>query len=307
MIATSAIPGPDTPAPFLPGGPGFGVLLAAAVLVTLGVLHAVTRRRLAKYIRRQANTEDSATAFLRGYDAVCKVLMAILVLVALAGSLPLLGLSMALIATMLGWSLQAPIRGLAAWVMVVLKRPFCIGDRIRIADVTGDVTNIQLNHIVLNQVGGTVDGEERSGRGVLVPTAMLFSEEIINYDLLARKEYQSLREPASRFLLDEVLVRVTFGTDRALAQLLCVRAAARAVREIVGDVDQEPFTRTVFVPQGVLIRVRYKTKSSKRQEVSSRVTELIWQAFGENADKVQFRLPTSGAAVAGKAADAPLR
>lgn len=283
------------------------MLLAVAVLVALGLLNAVTRRRLARYVRRQANTEENATAFLWGYDAVCKVLMAILALVALAGSFPLLGLSMALVATMLGWSLQAPIRGLAAWVMVVLKHPFRIGDRIRIADVTGDVTNIQLNHIVLNQVGGTVHGEKRSGRGVLVPTAMLFSEEIINYDLLAREEYQSLRGPASRFLLDEVLVRVTFGTDRVLAQSLCVRAAAQAMREIVGDVDQEPFTRTVFVPQGILIRVRYKTKSSKRQEVSSRVTELIWLAFRENVDKVQFRLPTSGAAVAGRPADAPLR
>ena len=134
---------------------------------------------------------------------------------------------------------------------------------------------------------------------------MLFSEEIINYDLLGREEYQSLREPASPFLLDEVLVRVTFGTDRELAQRLCIRAAAQAVREIVGNVDQEPSTRTVFVPQGVLIRVRYKTKSAKRQEVSSRVTELVWQAFRENADKVQFRLPTSGAAIADKPTDAP--
>ena len=188
---------------------------------------------------------------------------------------------------------------------IVLKRPFRIGDRIRIADVTGDVTDIQLNHIILNQVGGTVSGEDRSGRGVLIPTAMLFSEEIINYDLLRRDEYQSLERPASRFLLDEVLVRVTFGTDRELAQSLCTRAAGQAVSEIVGDVDQEPFTRTVFVPQGVLIRVRYKTKSSKRQEVSSRVTELVWLAFRENADHVQFRLPTSGAAIAGKPADAP--
>ena len=30
---------------------------------------------------------------------------------------------------LLGWSLQAPVSGLAAWVMVTLKRPFRIGDR----------------------------------------------------------------------------------------------------------------------------------------------------------------------------------
>ncbi|HUT01988.1 MAG TPA: mechanosensitive ion channel family protein [Phycisphaerae bacterium] len=287
-----------------PGGPLFGVVLAAGVLVFLLLVHKITRRRLAAYVQQRRHKQQNADAFLRGYDAVCKVLIAVLTLVALAGSLPMLGLSMALIGTMLGWSLQTPVRGLAAWVMVVLKRPFRVGDRIRIADVTGDVTDIQLNHIVLNQVGGTVSGEEPCGRGILVPTAMLFGEEIINYDLLSRQEYAGAKGTTSRFLLDEVLVRVTFGSDYELAKALCVQAARQAVGEIIGEVDEEPFTRTGFVPQGVLIRVRYKTRPAKRQELSSRVTELIWKAFTEHAERVRFRIPTAGMAVVSRREDA---
>ena len=114
---------------------------------------------------------------------------------------------------------------------------------------------------------------------------------------MSREEYAGSQDRVSRFLLDEVLVRVTFGSDYELAKALCVRAAKEAVEEVVGEVDEEPFTRTGFVPQGVLIRVRYKTRPAKRQEVASRVTELVWQAFREHADRVQFRIPASVTAV----------
>jgi small-conductance mechanosensitive channel len=166
-----------------------------------------------------------------------------------------------------------------------------VGDRIQLHGVTGDVTDIQLNHVVLNQVGGTVSGEERSGRSILVPTATLFGEQVINYHLFGRPTEAG--EAGSRFLLDEVPVRVTFGSDYEWAKELCIAAAAAAVRELVGDTEQAPFVRAEFLPAGLLLRVRYQTTPAKRQEVSSRVTELIWQAFRQHADRVRFRAPVA--------------
>jgi small-conductance mechanosensitive channel len=172
--------------------------------------------------------------------------------------------------------------------MVVLKRPFRIGDRISVAGVTGDVIDIQLNHILLNQVGGTVQGEERSGRGIFVPNAMLFGEEIINYNYFGKQEAAA---SPSRFMLDEVVVRVTFGSDYEFARQLCVEAARQAAGELVGETDADPFTRAEFSPWCVLLRVRYKTIPAKRQEVSARVTKRIWELFGEHRDRVQFAIP----------------
>jgi len=279
-----------------PGSPYRGVLLALMTLVILICLHRLTRRRLQRYVEKRAHKDENPRAFLRLYDAVWKVLIAIVVIVAAVGSFPLLGLTVGVIGVMLGWSLQAPIRGLAAWVMLVLKKPFRVGDRITVANVTGDVTDIQLNHIVLNQVGGTVQGEERSGRGILVPNAMLFSEEIINYNLFSEEEAKP-SAPTSRFMLDEVVVRVTFGSNFEFAKKLCLEAAKHAVADLIGETDQEPFTRAEFMPWGLLIRVRYKTVPAKRQEVSSRVTELIWRAFNENRKEVRFCIPVSAAGV----------
>lgn len=279
-----------------PDSPLRNVIMALATLVILVYLHKVTRGRLARYLKRQAHRPENADVFLRGYDIVYKILMAILVLAAAGGSFPLLGLSVAFLGTVLGWSLQVPIRGLAAWVMVLLKRPFRIGDRISVAGVTGDVTDIQLNHIILNQVGGTVAGEERSGRGILIPNAMLFDNLITNYNYFAKEDQES-SIPPSRFMLDEVLVRVTFGSDQALARRLCVEAAQEALDEIVGGSEEKSFTRSEFLGWGILLRVRYQTIPARRAEASSRVTQLIWESFNRNRDRVQFCMPVSTADV----------
>jgi len=281
-----------------PDAPLRGVLVAVLTALVLTWIYVHTRRRLRVFLESSAHKPENAAAFLRGYAAVWKAIIAVFVLIAAAGSFSMLGLTVGFLGTMLGWSLQAPIRGLAAWVMVVLKRPFRIGDRIAIAEVTGDVTDIQLNHIILNQVGGTVQGEERSGRGILVPTAMLFGESIINYNLFKEDEVPGeTGEAPSKLMLDEVTIRVTFGSDFELAKTLCIEAAREALQEVLGSFREEPFTRVEFLPSRMLIRVRYHTVAAKRQEVSSRVTELIWKKFSRHGDAVDFRCPVAVADV----------
>ncbi|NQT54489.1 mechanosensitive ion channel family protein [bacterium] len=274
-----------------PQSPLRGVIIAVAVLVILVYLHRTSRERLRLYMKARAQRERNVKNFLRTYDTVWKVMIGLVVLVAAAGSFSLLGLTMGFFGTMLGWSLQTPIRGVAAWAMVVLGKPFRIGDRINVGGVTGDVVDIQLNHIVLNQVGGTVSGEERSGRGIYVPTAILFGEQVINYSLFGHE--QELSTETSGFMLDEVPVRLTLGSDYEFAKTLCIDAARQAVAELVGDTGEAPFTRVEFLPSGILLRVRYKTAPAQRQEVSSRVTELIWQAVLQHPQRVQFRAPVA--------------
>lgn len=275
-----------------PESPYRGVILAVSTLIVLLYFYRATRRRLEAYIGRNALNPRNLTTFLRAYDAVWKVSIAIVFLIAASGSLALLGLSVAFVGTVLGWSLQVPIRGMAAWFMVMLKRPFRVGDRIAVAGVVGDVVEIQLNHILLNQVGGTVVGEEKSGRGIFVPNAMLFDHNVINYNYFAAQGTEH-ETGVSQYMLDEVLVRLTFGSDLEFAKSICKDAARQAVGELLGDVDVEPFIRTEFLAWGLLLRVRFKTTPARRQEVTSRVTELIWMAFRGNPDRITFGFPVS--------------
>ena len=105
---------------------------------------------------------------------------------------------------LLGWSLQAPVSGFAAWILVSLKRPFRPGDRIQFPSLglTGDVKETGPMYTYLNQVGGTIGSEEAVGRYILVPNAMFFSQVVINYTMLQESPY----------MLDEVIVRITYDS-----------------------------------------------------------------------------------------------
>jgi len=145
----------------------------------------------------------------------------------------------------------------------------------------GDVTDITLTHVVLNQVGGTVSGEEQSGRGVLVPNSLLFSQVITNYTL------------EQKHMLDEVPVRVTFDSDVDLAGQLLLQAAHEGAGKVIQETGQEPFLRMEFYDAGVLVRLRYQTIPSERQRISSEIVQAILKTFKEHYPAVKFGYPHS--------------
>jgi small-conductance mechanosensitive channel len=165
--------------------------------------------------------------------------------------------------------------------MIIVKKPFKVGDRIIVSDYVGDVSDITLTHVILNQVGGSVSGEENSGRGILIPNGTLFNQVVVNYTL------------DERYMLDEVIVRITFDSDYDLAERLCLEALNESYPEMIADSGFEPSTRCELYDHGVLMRVRYKTIPVERQLISTRITREILEKFKENFDAVKCCYPHS--------------
>jgi small-conductance mechanosensitive channel len=263
------------------GSPYRSVILAVVTLLILVNLKSQLTRVARRYLDQNAFRPENAKTFIKVWNHVWKFVIAILVIIAMSGSLKLLGLTAGFFGMMLGWSLQQPVTGIAAWLMIVLKKPFRIGDRVVIAGITGDVTGITLTHVILNQVGGSIGGEEKSGRGILIPNAILFQNTIINYTL------------EQAHMLDEVPVRLTFDSDWELAKRLTIQAAREATVEIVESTGEEPFIRAEFLDWGILMRVRFNTIPVRRQEISTQVIERLLKSFRANYPKIRFAIPSS--------------
>lgn len=263
---------------FAPGTTARGVALAAATVLCLFILYQITKRPLARYVRRRALKPENAENFLLLYRYVWFAVAFVLVLIALSGSLVSLGLSAAFVGMVLGWSLQAPVTGIAAWLMIILKRPFKIGDRIIVSGITGDVTDINLTHIVLNQVGGTVWGEEKSGRGVLIPNATLFHQVIYNYTL------------EQEFILDEVPVQITFASDYDEAEKVMIQAAREVIPDIIQKTGQQPYVRAEISDHGIRLRLRYQTLPKDRVRLNTDIIRLVHRRI-RDADRVEFCYP----------------
>ena len=258
-----------------------GPALLVLTLLTLWAGYKFSRRAIRRYMISQNAKPQNMQNFLLFYRYIWMGAGFVLAVISLSGSLTSLGISAAFVGMIFGWSLQAPVTGIAAWLMIILKRPFGIGDRVIISGIIGDVTDINLTHVVLNQVGGTVGGEEKSGRGVLIPNATLFSQVIYNYTLDAK------------YILDEVLVRLTFDSDFEMAEQICLQAARAVTPEIIKDSGFEPNIRCELFESGVLIRLRYQTQPSDRQRLSSDITRKILADFKANYDRIKFCYPHS--------------
>ena len=175
-----------------------------------------------------------------------------------------LGLMAGLLTAALGFALQRPITGIAAWIMVVLKRPFNIGDRIIIGDVKGEVYDITLSHIYLDEVGGSINSEELSGRNIMVPNHLLFENNIINYTLL------------NDYVLGEVVVSITYESDLDKAMAIMAKSAKKFIEKYKNDILKEPKIRVAMDASSMLIKVRFFAPIKEMQDVSSNITKEIF-------------------------------
>jgi len=221
---------------------------------------------LKKYLLKKAKNKKERSnieIFSRAIKYIVILFLVIFAILSYSGSLASIGLVAGLLSAALGWALQRPISGMAAWLMIVVKRPFEIGDRVIIGNVKGDISDITLTHVHIKEIGGTIPSEETSGRLILIPNAKLFEEDIINYT------------KRDNFILDEVIFPITFESDIDEAQNIAKESARDVLKDYIEDI-KELYTRTYFQPSGVNVFIRYLTLTPKRNEISSRITERIF-------------------------------
>jgi len=183
---------------------------------------------------------------------------------------------------LLGWSLQAPVSGVAAWVLVTLKRPFRVGDRVLFPTLglNGDVKRVGLMYTVLDQVGGAIGSEEAIGRDILIPNAMLFQQVAINYTPRATAAY----------FLDEVVLRLTYDSDWDTGEEIMLNAARAVTADIIAETGNDPYIRSDIWDYGILMRLRYMTKAKDRPRITHEIVKRIFKEVQRNP-RVDMAIP----------------
>ncbi|MCY3021616.1 MAG: mechanosensitive ion channel [Planctomycetota bacterium] len=257
---------------FLWAGVTLGIMATCQFLSLLTMLH----------LRRDEKPSVEGVMVARIYKLVAAIGI-VLSLIYASGKLENVGTALAAFGGMLaGFSLQAPVSGLAAWVLISLKRPFRPGDRVQFPtlNLTGDVQDIGVMYTVLDQVGGSIGSEEAVGRYILVPNAMLFSQVAINYTV----------KQTAAYMLDEVVVRITFDSDWDHAERILLDAAEELTKEIVTATGVKPYIRSDMYDYGVYLRLRYQTRVQDRAEIAYRISKKIFEDI-QHAPTVDIAIP----------------
>ncbi len=251
--------------------PYFLIIELLIILIVSFIIFRLISRFIKKYLLRHVKTKKQITnvsTFIDLLNFIFIILLVIIIVTSYYGNLGELGFIAGLLTVALGWALQKPISGVVAWLILVIKKPFTIGDRIVISDIKGDINDITLTHIFLDEIGGTIDGEEQSGRTIMVPTSIIFDQEIINYT--QKDEY----------ILDDVTVSVTYESNLKKAEVITIESVKKIMKPYKLDhpkkLDIEPHNRIKFKDSGIDIIVRYKTLARKRNLISTDITREIF-------------------------------
>jgi small-conductance mechanosensitive channel len=173
-------------------------------------------------------------------------------------------------------ALQKPIGSVFAWLLIVTRRPFSIGDRIVISNIRGDVVNISMTHIYLEEIGGTIDGEEKSNRTIILPTSIIFEKEVINYN------------EKDDYILDEVTITITYESDLEKAEKIMNDTVGKIMMPLWETFQKriplESHTRLKTKDSGIDVTVRYYSLVTKRNQISTDIIREILKKISKTKD-----------------------
>ncbi len=111
--------------------------------------------------------------------------------------------SFGLISLILGFALQNPITSFFGWLYILIRKPFEVGDRIRIGNVHGDIINVSYFDTTLWEFRGDyLSGDHPSGRIIRFANSKVFSEYVYNYSW-----------PLFPFIWNELSLFITYESD----------------------------------------------------------------------------------------------
>lgn len=206
-----------------------------------------------------------------------------------------IGTFLGLVSAGLAIALQVPIVNVAAWLFIVVRKPFIVGDRIEIGGVAGDVIDIRFFQFTINEIGNWVQSDQSTGRIIHVPNGEVFRVSQANYD------------QGFSHVWDELSVLITFESNWKLAKQLLENivnenaeelsfAAKRKLLEaskkfMIFYSNLTPIVYTSVKDSGVQLTMRFLTLPKKRRVMENSIWEGVLNEFAKH-DDIDLAYPT---------------
>lgn len=255
--------------------------LSLFLIAVIFLISKVIRR----IIHKQTHTEGDCYNLLRIVRFLAIVCSLIVVISFLFQSLYAAAVSFGLISLVLGFALQAPIASFIAWIYLVFRRSYLVGDRIQIKGFRGDVLEISyLDTSILECSGDYLGNDRKSGRTIRFPNSLILKEEIINYS-----------GPQIPFIWNETPIQVAYTSDLQFVEDCLLEASIRDFKEQYPKFEAQK--RTQWKP-AVYFRVNtfawmeavisYPVEPKDTTGRRNRILRYALPMLNEAPDKVKF-------------------
>src|SRR5256886_15481268 len=171
------------------------------------------------------------------------------------GALTALGIGSIIV----GLAVQAPMKSFIAWIYILIRQPFRVGDRIQIGDATGDVIDVGYLDTTLWEFGGKyISGDHPSGRLIKFPNEKVLDEIVYNYSW-----------PLFPYIWNEIKFYVAYQSD--------LKFIASTMQKITEEELGEEMLKRVETFRDLLARTPVdELEVRERPRVIFRVSENTW-------------------------------
>lgn len=195
------------------------------------------------------------------------------------------------------FALQQPLLSLLGWVYITAKRPYGVGDRVRIGEVKGDVVEVDFLVTTLWEVGGElVSTNQPSGRRVTVPNSVVLSSDLTTFG-----------GAGGEFVWNELSMQVAYETDLPYAREAMIEEAevllgdemrrrVERYRDELSEtaveltVDDSPTVNVVQQESWVELRLRYLVDPRRATRTRNVLYERILDRFAAEPERIDFPL-----------------
>jgi small-conductance mechanosensitive channel len=171
------------------------------------------------------------------------------------GALTALGIGSIIV----GLAVQTPMKSFIAWIYILVRRPFRVGDRIKIGDATGDVIDVGYLDTTLWEFGGDyISGDHPSGRVIRFPNEKVLDEIVWNYSW-----------PLFPYIWNEIKFQVAYQSD--------LKFVSETMQQIVNEEIGKEMKERVSVYRDLLARTPVdELEVREHPRVIFRVDEMTW-------------------------------
>ena len=197
----------------------------------------------------------------------------------------------------IGLAVQTPMKSFIAWIYILVRQPFRVGDRIKIADATGDVIDVSYLDTTLWEFGGQyLSTDHPSGRLIKFPNEKVLNELIYNYSW-----------PLFPYIWNEVKFQVAYNADlefiaRTMQKITEEELGRDMLERVqtfrdllastpVDELEVHEHPRVIFrVGENTWLEaiVRYLVAPREAGRVKTRLIKKLLAALNAAPDKVMF-------------------
>ncbi len=158
-----------------------------------------------------------------------------------------------------GLAVQTPAKSFIAWIFILVRQPYRVGDRIKIGDATGDVIDVGYLDTTLWEFGGQyISGDHPSGRVIRFPNEKVLDEIVWNYSW-----------PLFPYIWNEIKFQVAYQSD--------LKFVAETMQRIVAEEIGKEMMERVSVYRELLARTPVdELEVREHPRVIFRVDEMTW-------------------------------